>query len=76
MRPSVSHTERIASRDDVLPLRFPVKSVDGEDITSIRIKKGQVIYVPTIAINTNATVSRPRLYLWLNLSNNGTGLGP
>jgi hypothetical protein len=57
MYPSASHTERIALKDDVLPLRFPVKSATGEEMTSVRIKEGQLIYVPIIAINRNATVS-------------------
>ena len=57
MYPSASHTERIALKDDVLPLRFPVKSATGEEMTSVRIKEGQLIYVPIIAINRNGAVS-------------------
>lgn len=40
--PSVSYTERIAQMDDVLPLRFPIKTQDGETLSSIKIRKGQV----------------------------------
>ncbi|KAH7100870.1 cytochrome P450 [Auriculariales sp. MPI-PUGE-AT-0066] len=45
------HTERQASEDDVIPLRFPVRSADGSQVTSIPIKKGQVIVVPGVSVD-------------------------
>lgn len=42
MWPAQAHTERVASGDDVIPLRFPVKTTDGQTINSIRVQKGQV----------------------------------
>lgn len=43
MYPISMHTERTAQRDDVLPLKFPVKDrKTGELIHSVRITKGQV----------------------------------
>jgi len=50
--PAAPLTERIATRDDELPLRHPIESpVTGELLHSIRIKKGQTIFLPVIAIN-------------------------
>ncbi|KIO30005.1 hypothetical protein M407DRAFT_242362 [Tulasnella calospora MUT 4182] len=59
MYPPASHTERIALADDVLPLRFPVTTPSGEQLSSIRVKRGQLINVPTIAINRSHTVWGP-----------------
>ncbi|KAG8952767.1 hypothetical protein FRC04_003690 [Tulasnella sp. 424] len=59
MYPPASHTERIALIDDVIPLRFPITTPSGEQLDSIRIKRGQLINIPTIAINRNATVWGP-----------------
>lgn len=42
MYPPPSHTERVAVKDDVVPLQFPVKDRTGKDVTSIRIQKGHV----------------------------------
>jgi hypothetical protein len=42
---------RIASRDDVLPLAFPIMTKSGEQITSIPIKKGTPIDISPIAYN-------------------------
>ncbi|KAG9004390.1 hypothetical protein FRB94_002408 [Tulasnella sp. JGI-2019a] len=50
--PAAPLTERIATKDDVLPLRNPIRSPStGELIHEIRIKKGQTIFLPVIAIN-------------------------
>ena len=42
MYPPSSHTEKVAQKDDVIPLRLPVTGPDGRKITSIPIRKGQV----------------------------------
>ncbi|KAG8952769.1 hypothetical protein FRC04_003692 [Tulasnella sp. 424] len=57
--PPASHAERISTIDDVIPLRFPITTPSGEQLNSIRIKKGQHINIPTIAINRNAAVWGP-----------------
>jgi len=50
--PAAPLTESVATRDDVLPLRHPIQSpVTGELLHSIRVKKGQSIFLPVIAIN-------------------------
>ncbi|KAG8976148.1 hypothetical protein FRB90_009268, partial [Tulasnella sp. 427] len=41
MYPAIVQVERVALNDDVLPLRFPISTTDGESITSIRVKKDQ-----------------------------------
>ena len=44
MWPIGGHAERVALEDDVIPLRFPIKDEAGEELNSIRIKKGQVSF--------------------------------
>ncbi|KAG8875703.1 hypothetical protein FRB98_007634 [Tulasnella sp. 332] len=51
--PAAPLTERIATKDDILPLRTPMRSpLTGKIMHEIRIKKGQTIFLPVIAINT------------------------
>jgi hypothetical protein len=59
MYPAGSHTEREALNDDVIPLRFAVTTTNGERTSSIKIKAGQLINIPVIAINRNPAVSPP-----------------
>ena len=42
---------RIATRDDILPLAFPITTKSGEQITSIPIKKGTPIDISQAAYN-------------------------
>jgi hypothetical protein len=42
---------RIATRDDILPLAFPIITKSGKQITSIPIKKGTPIDISTAAYN-------------------------
>ncbi|KAG9014259.1 hypothetical protein FRB94_013569 [Tulasnella sp. JGI-2019a] len=57
---SISHTERVALEDDVLPLRFPIKNQKtGEETTYIPIKKGQVIHISHLAVNRVRAVWGP-----------------
>jgi len=51
MYPAAPFTERIATKDDVIPLRHPVTTSDGQVLTELRVQKGQVISFPVIAIN-------------------------
>ena len=40
-----------ASRDDILPLAFPITTKSGQQITSIPIKKGTSIDISTAVYN-------------------------
>lgn len=73
--PAAPLTERIATRDDVLPLRHPILDTkSGKLMNELRIKKGQTIFLPVIAINrSNALygdgeVFRPERWLAENES--------
>lgn len=63
MYPPIAHIERVAQRDDVLPLRFPVKDrKTGKDMHSIRIRKGQVSTPSRFPITHEG-----RLDVWLQM---------
>ncbi|KDQ09986.1 hypothetical protein BOTBODRAFT_36605 [Botryobasidium botryosum FD-172 SS1] len=49
--PPSAHTERTALHDDVLPLRKPIVTPEGKTLTSLHIKKGQLIQVPSLALD-------------------------
>ncbi|KAH8995443.1 cytochrome P450 [Lactarius akahatsu] len=49
--PIVWITARIASRDDILPLAFPITTKSGQQITSIPIKKGTPIDISPAVYN-------------------------
>ncbi|KAH9025552.1 cytochrome P450 [Lactarius hengduanensis] len=49
--PIVWNTARIASRDDILPLAFPITTKSGQQITSIPIKKGTPIDISPAVYN-------------------------
>ena len=57
--PAASHTKRVLTQDDVLPLKFPIRTTAGEVLTSIRIKKDQVCGFQSPTINQNITVWGP-----------------
>jgi len=70
MHPGSGHIERVASEDDTIPLRFPVKTPSGATITSIPVKAGQTIYVPVAAADRlkcvwgeDADVWRPQRWI-------------
>lgn len=49
--PPSARNEKVAERDDILPLSKPIVRTDGKVIHEIPIKAGQVIHIPTVAIN-------------------------
>jgi cytochrome P450 len=51
-----ARNEKVAVADDVIPLRQPVQCTDGKWISSIPVKKGQIIHVPSIAIDRDEDV--------------------
>ncbi|KAF8338782.1 cytochrome P450 [Cantharellus anzutake] len=59
--PAAPHTERVAGKDDVIPLSGPVRASDGSLMNFIAIKKGQMIVIPRLSINT-------RRGAWVSLS--------
>ncbi|EIN08194.1 cytochrome P450 [Punctularia strigosozonata HHB-11173 SS5] len=46
-------TDRVALKDDVLPLKSPVQLDDGSVVRSVYIKRGQIIQIPFGAINAD-----------------------
>lgn len=67
IHPAVSNTERIAMRDDILPLRTPVRDPrTGELVNSVVIKKGQVSALSRqgregVQLTHTSVVDHPRL---------------
>lgn len=51
MFPALPYMERVATKDDVLPLQTPIVTPDGRIVDSVPISKGQIISLPIIAIN-------------------------
>ena len=51
LHPIFWHTVREASRDDILPLAFPITTKAGEKIMSIPVKKGTPIDISLAAYN-------------------------
>ncbi|KAH9012298.1 cytochrome P450 [Lactarius pseudohatsudake] len=49
--PIIWNTARIANRDDILPLAFPITTKSGQQITSIPIKKGTPIDISPAVYN-------------------------
>ncbi|KAJ7145633.1 cytochrome P450 [Mycena epipterygia] len=43
--------ERVALKDDVLPLRFPITTPDGRQVNEVVIRKGETIIIPLICSN-------------------------
>ena len=55
--PSSAHTEKVVANDDVIPLRWPVRSPDGKHVLhEIPVTKGQVIHIPSRTVNRLARV--------------------
>ncbi|KAG8727621.1 cytochrome P450-dit2, partial [Ceratobasidium sp. 423] len=69
--PPEAFVERVATKDWVLPLQYPVKSKDGKGtIENVNVKKGTHIYVSLVAANRDkqtwgedAEVFRPERWL-------------
>jgi len=43
LHPIIWMLGRVASRDDVIPLAFPIATESGEQVSSIPVKKGTII---------------------------------
>ncbi|KAK7047850.1 hypothetical protein VNI00_006178 [Paramarasmius palmivorus] len=53
LHPPISRTDRVALQDDVIPLSRPIVTSDGEALTSLTIKAGQVFHIPFIGPNVD-----------------------
>ncbi|KAH7102218.1 cytochrome P450 [Auriculariales sp. MPI-PUGE-AT-0066] len=62
--PPAGHVERVAMKDDVLPLRFPVRSHDGSYIRQLPIKAGQAIIVSGSTVDRLSYVWGPDAEAW------------
>jgi len=64
LHPGVGHMERVAREDDIIPLKFPVQTPSGATITSIPVKAGQTIYIPSAAADRLECVWGPDADVW------------
>jgi len=51
MHPSGPYIDRVALQDDVIPLSRPIRTLDGKELTELRIRAGQFIQLPIVSIN-------------------------
>ncbi|KAH9896523.1 cytochrome P450 [Cubamyces lactineus] len=49
--PALPYMERVATKEDLIPLRYPVKGTDGRLITEVPISPGQAVLIPIIAVH-------------------------
>ncbi|KAG7453116.1 cytochrome P450 monooxygenase [Guyanagaster necrorhizus] len=56
VKPPVPSTIRVAAKDDVIPLRHPVRDTSGMLHDSIPIKKGEMIDIPIMALNRDKSL--------------------
>ncbi|CAG7846424.1 SubName: Full=Related to Cytochrome P450 {ECO:0000313/EMBL:CCA66956.1} [Serendipita indica DSM 11827] len=54
--PPSARNEKVAEKDDILPLATPIVGTDGRLIHEIPIKAGQVIHIPVVAVNRFSSV--------------------
>lgn len=54
MYTGVPVTERVATRDVVLPLAHPITTTTGKRITELPIRKGQFVYAAMASYNRSA----------------------
>ncbi|RPD75636.1 cytochrome P450 [Lentinus tigrinus ALCF2SS1-7] len=59
LHPASPQTERVALRDDVIPLSKPITTPTGETLTSVRVQAGQVFHIPFMTMHRNAAVWGP-----------------
>ncbi|KAM5537674.1 hypothetical protein V8D89_008752 [Ganoderma adspersum] len=60
LHPASPQTERVALRDDVIPLSKPITTASGETLTSIRVRAGQVFHIPFTTMHVNTDVWGPK----------------
>ncbi|KAK0189637.1 cytochrome P450 [Armillaria mellea] len=57
-------TDRVALEDDVIPFSRPIVTANGHAITSLPIKAGQIIQIPTSVLNTDPEVWGPDAHVF------------
>ncbi|KAK0480510.1 cytochrome P450 [Armillaria luteobubalina] len=57
-------TDRVALEDDVVPFSRPIVAANGHAITSLPIKAGQIIQIPTSVLNTDPEVWGPDAHVF------------
>ncbi|KAJ7801588.1 cytochrome P450 [Mycena olivaceomarginata] len=60
----VTFRHRMAMQEDVLPLSKPYVDKEGEPHNSLVIPKGQIIYIPILAVNTDKDIWGPDAREW------------
>ncbi|KAI6008443.1 cytochrome P450 [Pisolithus marmoratus] len=56
LHPAAPYMERVSLKEDVLPLRHPIVGKQGQEVSSIAITAGQMIFIPITTINTMCSV--------------------
>ncbi|KAK7043905.1 hypothetical protein VNI00_008071 [Paramarasmius palmivorus] len=51
LHPPGAYMDRVAVKDDIVPLSTPIKTPSGEVLHSLRVRAGQFIQIPNISIN-------------------------
>ncbi|KAI0763033.1 cytochrome P450 [Trametes elegans] len=59
LHPASPQTERVALKDDVIPLTNPILTPSGEKLSSVRVSAGQVFHIPFTTMHVNPTVWGP-----------------
>ena len=59
LHPASPQTERVALRDDVIPLSTPIRTAKGETMTSVRVRKGQVFHIPFTTMHLSPAAFGP-----------------
>ncbi|CCL99580.1 uncharacterized protein FIBRA_01598 [Fibroporia radiculosa] len=59
LHPASPQTERVALKDDVIPLSKPVRTTTGKTISSLRVRAGQVFHIPFTTMHVNTAVWGP-----------------
>ncbi|KAH9941758.1 cytochrome P450 [Epithele typhae] len=59
LHPASPQTERVALRDDVIPLSIPIKTASGETLSSVRVRAGQVFHIPFTTMHVAPAVWGP-----------------
>lgn len=59
LHPASPQTERVALRDDVVPLSKPIVTPSGETLSSVRVRAGQVFHIPFTTMHVNPAVWGP-----------------
>ncbi|KAI0648755.1 cytochrome P450 [Trametes meyenii] len=56
LHPAAPQTERVALKDDVIPLSTPITTTSGEKLASVSVRAGQVFHIPFTTIHVNPDV--------------------